>query len=935
MRATAMERDPDELMEELEAALFQLTQDVVAVEGADVEVTTKLNMIAEMLEDAESAFRKDRTPPYRREGHLIGNLLQVLEQQDEFYPTLESKLSELTDNRVKAAACRVLLATVPVNSRFIVRLLYDEEMLEHMCEYAGDAEPPLRCYATGLLAVGLRDRSVADIVVNKDTPVKLLQRVRLYASKLERERHHATKYIQENLRNANSGRARRVGGSSGLNQGSKASTTNPTRSGPTLKRKFSESGMRGAGEIGAASDGDVVASQVSMVDDSDSIDSTLETSSFHTQQGTDEEQLATAASAGLLAFQPDPQQHEEDLKKIVMLELLYTLDCIGLMGEYLELFAPALKEDIIGTIVTFLYSKNPTVLSHILKLTSHFLAHKKFCFSLVDAGGVDLIFATAKRYQSTGQPGLLDRSLSMCLHGLASSSAVIEKILLTSPEPLLSTSFGLLSSPNDRARQNAVVFYGLTLPFKQVDFESDSIVQEWTCHAPSSAIVDLETNESTRMQSANRLILTGSAALTPFGVSEVALWDVKSMETARWRFSGGLLPRFNNFGDRIVALDARAAEDDQDMDEEADVTGAVMVDIATGNVLCELKDTMHSNDYKRATNCCFSTDDSTILTGGILWDARIPTRALYKFDKLSNVGYGCFHPNGNEIIINSAVWDLRTFQLLRMVPALDKCNVRFNSVGSVMFSYNPHQLTEDIERRRGRAKTWFRVLDARDYREISTIELERPIYDLSIDQKSSLLSVVEGRYLDAESYVDDDPVCRLYEVGRKRPSEDDSDVEDAHDQDSDAMDEDEFDESESATDEEEDEEEEEDDDDGEEDDDDEEEEGEGDDGYAQYYYDDEGAGDDDGDGLRYVEVDDQDGSEDDEEYEDEDGDVEEDSEQRSPRHHRRRSRTSRRTPMLSARDIHFLLEIPDTEYYDVHDEYSSEEDDEDNDEEEE
>ncbi|CAH0486109.1 unnamed protein product [Peronospora farinosa] len=103
------------------------------------------------------------------------------------------------------------------------------------------------------------------------------------------------------------------------------------------------------------------------------------------------------------------------------------------MGEYVEIFAPALKEDIITTIITFLHSKNPAVLSHTMTLTSHFLAHKKFSFSLVEAGGADLLLTVFRLQQAAGQVGLLDRSSSMCLHGFASSLAVIERLVVSYP----------------------------------------------------------------------------------------------------------------------------------------------------------------------------------------------------------------------------------------------------------------------------------------------------------------------------------------------------------------------------------------------------------------------------------------------------------------------------------------------------------------------
>lgn len=1370
----------------------------------------------------------------------------------------------MTASRVKAAVCRVLLATVPVQSRFIIRLLYDEDMLERMCEYSTDTDPPLRCYATGLLAVGLRDRSIADIVVNNDTPIKFLKRARLYASKLDKERQMAVKYMQEHIRSSGV-RQKRNSAGNGPGKTSLVAASSLQKSTAGVKRKHSEGTMRIANTESeeSALDG------CSNVGVNEEVESEVIQIPSASLPNTEEDAIVDAENerAGVA---PDPARHEEDLKRLVLLELLYTLDCIGSMGEYLELFAPAHKEDIIGTIITFLHSKNPMVLSHTMKLTSHFLAHKKFSFSFIEAGGVELIFETSKLQQAAGQIGLLDRSLSMCLHGFASSSIVIEKILTSDPDSLLPVAFGLLSSPNDRARQNAVVFFGLTLPFKAildyfekqnglytllniiragnvpksaaqrqlshdaclclrqylrvhlalvthrlrrrlaqvnhpsnrsnitatttpiptaaaaasrlparvpklswskpidvddkaheqnlifyekyrfsvaganansawsaatgpggamwppaaklthlrgilvmlevaammcsfiqnadpednssstrvwsveraqfcleslrvltlvvpalasevcstevslddngvpkrsgitllleiamstngrdsdlvrdalrvfcncvspphgedcwqhpykdirqftltarsmrtrkeqhapvaatssatsntgvdgtngsaenslnccprakddkalrpvrklareknaikvcvqllrykrsvqnadairllatrallglsrdrhiaqilekmqigqllsdlirnepileenadlhvrfresaldlisqvthrapnvvineatdptvrkiekasivaqtkisyddnellrlihdhlvtkglvhaasalveeakidgghtnnpssssplvdtaqlgkqspksakdrvgsdlpsfpsiiksnggctsddlrrpakaprltylgpaapetkrhidvlttpdpspppalrnnklpsktgsgmvsslphgqrrkrikqalrtpnffeqsdskaplpsprwtnelpttpqkapagyrsssagnqqkaeskldeiithylreqhrqcsnpvatiprfkllgkdtvhhcpdprassssnlsictrllnrsrvgsryglrsfsspyadaginryvfsryrpyrvlgahgseewggvsitrffgkdqrellmgshdgdlrfVNIESDTVVEQWNCHSEASAIVDLETNEQTHMGSQNRLVLTGTGALARFGVSEIALWDVNNMASARWRFGGAVRPQFNHYGDRIVALDGREVDMEHEFDGGREVKGAMMIDIATGGVLCELNDAMRSNEYGLETNCCFSPCDGTILTDGMLWDSRIPTRALYKFDKLSNVGYGFFHPGGNEVIVNSAVWDLRTYKLLRMVPALDKCNIKFNGTGSVLYAYNP------------------------------------------------------------------------------------------------------------------------------------------------------------------------------------------------------------------------------------------------------
>jgi len=61
---------------------------------------------------------------------------------------------------------------------------------------------------------------------------------------------------------------------------------------------------------------------------------------------------------------------------------------------------------------------------------------------------------------------------------------------------------------------------------------------------------------------------------------------------------------------------------------------------------------------------------SLVLWGNLLWDVRLP-HPVQRFDRFSDGGGACFHPTGNEVILNSEVWDLRSDRLLRSVPGLD------------------------------------------------------------------------------------------------------------------------------------------------------------------------------------------------------------------------------------------------------------------------
>ncbi|KAI9916798.1 hypothetical protein PsorP6_016754 [Peronosclerospora sorghi] len=185
-------------------------------------------------------------------------------------------------------------------------------------------------------------------------------------------------------------------------------------------------------------------------------------------------------------------------------------------------------------------------------------------------------------------------------------------------------------------------------------------------------------------------------------------------------------------------------------------------------------------------------------------------------------------------------------------------------------------------------KSWFRVLDSRDYRDITTIDLGRPVFDLSLNTTSTLLSVVKGRYLEASDVDDHDSICRLYDIGRTRPAEDDSDAEDGEEQ-SDTLDDDEYDDENSSGS------------DDDMDDDDEDETSDSNSEELESSEDDQGEESDDEEAAPIFALDEESG-------EDEGtGSV------------------------LSVQDLGYLVELPDTTFYDVRGQYSSDENEEEED----
>lgn len=133
------------------------------------------------------------------------------------------------------------------------------------------------------------------------------------------------------------------------------------------------------------------------------------------------------------------------------------------------------------------------------------------------------------------------------------------------------------------------------------------------------------------------------------------------------------------------------------------------------------------------------------------------------------------------MILNSEVWDLRKFKLLRSVPSLDQTVIKFNGSGDVIYAIlrrNLEDVASSINTRRVRHPLFpaFRTIDAVTYADIATVQIDRGVLDLATEPNDSLLGVVAM----------DDPdemfsCARIFEVGRKRPTDDDSDPEDGGD----------------------------------------------------------------------------------------------------------------------------------------------------------
>ncbi|XP_032377838.1 DDB1- and CUL4-associated factor 1 isoform X2 [Etheostoma spectabile] len=275
----------------------------------------------------------------------------------------------------------------------------------------------------------------------------------------------------------------------------------------------------------------------------------------------------------------------------------------------------------------------------------------------------------------------------------------------------------------------------------------------YSCH--SSAITHLEPSRD------GSLLLTSASWSYPLS----ALWGMKSVFIMKHSFLGDHYVEFSKLSqDRVIGTKEHIAR---------------IYDIQTGQVTLTLNNPDLANNYKR--NCAtFNPTDDLVLNDGVLWDVRT-AQAIHKFDKFNMNISGVFHPNGLEVIVNTEIWDLRTFHLLHTVPALDQCRIVFNNNGTVIYGAMLQADDEDDMMEMQMKSPFgssFRTFNATDYKPIATIDVKRNIFDLCTDTKDCYLAVIEN-----QDSVNTDTVCRLYEVGRQRLAEEEEEDEDDQDDD--------------------------------------------------------------------------------------------------------------------------------------------------------
>jgi HIV-1 Vpr-binding protein len=273
----------------------------------------------------------------------------------------------------------------------------------------------------------------------------------------------------------------------------------------------------------------------------------------------------------------------------------------------------------------------------------------------------------------------------------------------------------------------------------------DTEISRWSIHDGAISSIVPSAN--------SKLVLTAAAEQRH---AEVKLWRLNEMDRALHTFDQCRAALWSHSQTHIVATGSAKT---------------FLIDAETGAnlVTFEERGTHNPGEFKFNV-ACFSANDDFILSDAVLWDRRVATTYIHKFDKLSAYGQGVFSPTAYEVVIGPAVWDLRTFKLLRRCGELANSMLTFNPTRDVLYAVGPNG---DERPGRRAISTSFVTVDTYDFSLIHRNDVGRPIVSLAVAKTDDMISLVEKAAPHQHNQPD---CCRLYEVGRRVPiAGDDSD----------------------------------------------------------------------------------------------------------------------------------------------------------------
>ncbi|XP_077984048.1 DDB1- and CUL4-associated factor 1-like [Glandiceps talaboti] len=204
---------------------------------------------------------------------------------------------------------------------------------------------------------------------------------------------------------------------------------------------------------------------------------------------------------------------------------------------------------------------------------------------------------------------------------------------------------------------------------------------------------------------------------------------------------------------------------------------AYIYDTSTLEEIVQLRPGVLLNNYDD-NYATFDHTDTLVLSNAILWDARSRVM-VHKFDKIGNEnGFnGKFHPKGLHLLINNAMWDMRTFKLMNIIPDMAPCPevMAYNFEGDILAGVTSPDSQSDNPA--PRSHHFFRTFDPDDdYKTIASIDVKWGAISMDFDRSGRLLAM--NQPLTDMATLPFESVCRVYEVGRPVNVDSDDELED-------------------------------------------------------------------------------------------------------------------------------------------------------------
>ncbi|KAG2575925.1 hypothetical protein PVAP13_7KG361500 [Panicum virgatum] len=161
-----------------------------------------------------------------------------------------------------------------------------------------------------------------------------------------------------------------------------------------------------------------------------------------------------------------------DQGQLLQLREKYSIQCLQILGEYVEALGPVLHEKGVDVCLTLLQRSMKereghhlfALLPDVLKLICALAAHRKFAALFVDRGGIQKILSVPRINQTY-------MGLSACLFTFGSLQSTMECVCALSSDTLDSVvelALQLLECAQDLARKSAAIFFAAAFVFKAV-----------------------------------------------------------------------------------------------------------------------------------------------------------------------------------------------------------------------------------------------------------------------------------------------------------------------------------------------------------------------------------------------------------------------------------------------------------------------------------